>query len=215
MKARVTSTDPVPEPPGPDVPAPRVDTLGEVAEFFGVTRQTPARWRKDGCEALVAAPYDLRRVREWLDAREANRTVGRRSPTTVPDAVTVAELKEQKLAAEVKRIEFDGRIKQVQATILEKSYYSRELVEQMFVERSRAMRAGLDLVDTAATAEIVALVPGAQRHRAEIEQAIRRELDHLYAAFASEDFYAVLEDRHRQSEGGVRVGPGRGRKAKS
>lgn len=207
-------TTSTPEIPTPPLPAAEVSSFRAVGAALGVTARQVTRWRAAGCAALDRRPYDLAAIARWLDERESNRDLGRPSPAATGGA-DLAELRRRKIEVEIRRIELDGRIRAVQAEILEESYYPREAVEQMLVERTRALRAGLDLVELAAATEIVGLVRDGRLEPHEVSAAIRRELDHLYEAFASGDFFAQLEERRRQVEAGVRVGGGRGRRVGS
>lgn len=196
------------------VPVPRAEltTHRQVAKALAVSLRQVTRWRNLGCDALARRPYDLAAIIEWIEEREANRGEAGR-PMKI--AQTLEELRKAKLQQEIRRIELDGRIRAVQAEILESSYYPRAAVEGMLIERTRALRAGLDLVELAAATEIVGLVRDGKLAQHEVSAAIRRELDHLYEAFSAEDFWSQLDERRRQVEGGVRVGGGRGRRVDS
>lgn len=86
----------------------RVDTLSEVAEFFGVSTDTVRHWRGDGMPG-VARKWDLAAIARWRIGRAEKRIV-KSAPRADGEGYADPRDREKHWKAEIARLEYETRI---------------------------------------------------------------------------------------------------------
>lgn len=203
----------------PAVPEPVVKTQTQVASAFSVGTGAVQRWKKDGCPWLVESPYNLQKIRDWLDARPDHGAKGGRpqlaSSAAAPHRATNEENRATKLRWDAEKAKLDAGIKSVQLKILRESHFARELVETMFAERVSMTRQCFEILPESASHDIVELVRGGKINRIDAVDVIRRHVEEALEVMSADDFVELLEQRRQRASAGVAVGRGRGRPRKA